>query len=92
MSSRRSSCDESSVQGRLDPHVSLLDQVAEEDPDDADRHRDERGDLGDRPVVAHVEDLPSRFASTGLGGRRCRRSVASTGSSTCGAVRPPVSV
>ena len=64
MSSRRSSCDESVGQGRLHPDVSLLDQVAQEDPDDTDRHVHVRGHLGDRAFVTQFENAEQ----VGVGG------------------------
>src|SRR3954470_6633684 len=39
------------VQGGLYPHVALLDEVAQQDAYDADRHRHGRRDLGDRLLV-----------------------------------------
>ena len=47
MSSIRSSFDESVGDGGLHLDEALLDQVAEQDADDADRHRDQGRDLGD---------------------------------------------
>src|SRR4026207_1964748 len=43
-------------QGRLNPDVSLLDQVTQEDPDHTDRHVHVRGHLGDRAFVAFFEN------------------------------------
>jgi hypothetical protein len=40
----------------LYPHVALLDEVAQQHTHDADRHRHGRRDLGDRLLVAQLDD------------------------------------
>src|SRR5262245_53131377 len=44
-------------QGRLDVHVSLLDEVSEQHPHDTDRTLDQGRHLGDRPGVQDADDL-----------------------------------
>ena len=78
--------------GGLDPHVATLDQVAEQHADDPDRHLHERGDLGDRAGVAHLEDATDGALGRMPAADGSRTRVASIGRSTLERVRPAVSV
>src|SRR3954463_1314764 len=44
-------------QGRLYVDVALLDEIAQQNPDDADRALHQGGDLGDRAEVTDPDDL-----------------------------------
>ncbi len=72
MSSIRSSFDELSVMVACTRTRPCSHEVAEQDPDDPDRHGRERGDLGDRALVAQVEHPLRAGTQVGVGARVVR--------------------
>src|SRR5512145_2015320 len=58
--------------GGLHPDEALLHEVAEQDPDDPDRHGRQRGDLGDRALVAQVENPQRTDTQLGVDARVSR--------------------
>src|SRR4051812_17207031 len=78
-------------QGRLDMDEALLDEVAEQHPDDADRALHEGRHLGDGPEVAEPDDLAldvlAPGATRGAGvqpQRRLQREVDRRAGAACG--------